>query len=86
MTRTRLYRGGVLAATDFPLAQVAEYARPQDAAVWVDLRTPTDEQLAMLGEELACTISRSRRPAGTGTTGPRAWCGCAATCCPCAMW
>ncbi|HET9140274.1 magnesium transporter CorA family protein [Actinophytocola sp.] len=52
MVRTRLYRGGRLAAEDFPLAEVSEHLKNPDAVVWVDLRGPTEADIAGIAEEL----------------------------------
>jgi magnesium transporter len=49
---TRVYRGGVLEAESFPLAEVSDYLDERDTIVWVDLSDPTAEQLAELAEEL----------------------------------
>jgi magnesium transporter len=49
---TRVYRGGVLEAESFPLADVSDYLDERDTIVWVDLSDPTPEQLAELAEEL----------------------------------
>jgi len=50
--RTRLYRGGVLEAEGFPVADVSEHLARPDTVVWVDLLGPGKEQLDELGSEL----------------------------------
>ncbi len=50
--RTRVYRDGKLAAEGFPVADISDYLA-EDAAtvVWLDLRDPDREDLAVLSEE-----------------------------------
>ncbi|GAB3430554.1 magnesium transporter CorA family protein [Actinophytocola sediminis] len=52
MARARLYRHGVLEAEDFPLSAAPDHLRDPAATVWLDLCSPTAEDLAVLGEEL----------------------------------
>jgi magnesium transporter len=49
--RTRLYRKGKLALEGFPVADISEYLRDKEAVVWLDLRSPDREDLAVLSEE-----------------------------------
>lgn len=49
---TRVYRDGVLAEEDFPVADVSEHAHDPGVVVWVDLCGPSKEQLHELAEEL----------------------------------
>ncbi|WP_249354339.1 magnesium transporter CorA family protein [Rhodococcus sp. USK13] len=51
--RTRLWRQGRLAATDFPLAEVSDHLEEDGALVWLDLCDPDHAQLCELAEELA---------------------------------
>ncbi len=51
--KTRLYRDGVLDATDFPVADVSEYLEEPDTVVWVDLCGPSKDQLHELASELS---------------------------------
>jgi magnesium transporter len=51
-TSTRVYRGGVLEAESFPVADVSDYLDEPDTIVWVDLCGPTPEQIHELAEEL----------------------------------
>lgn len=51
-TSTRVYRGGVLEAESFPVAEVSDYLDEPDNIVWVDLCGPTQEQIHELAEEL----------------------------------
>jgi len=51
-TSTRVYRGGVLEAESFPVAEVSDYLDEPDTIVWVDLCGPTPEQVHELAEEL----------------------------------
>lgn len=52
MTRTRLYRCGILEAEDFPIADISEHVVDPSNTVWFDLCTPTTEDLATVSEEL----------------------------------
>jgi magnesium transporter len=52
MSRTRLYRNGVLEAENFPPADISTYLADPTATVWFDLGTPTAEDLAAISEEL----------------------------------
>ena len=50
--RTRVYRGGVLEAEGFPVGQISDYlAGEESAVVWLDLRNPGREDLAVLSDE-----------------------------------
>ncbi|MFJ5534910.1 magnesium transporter CorA family protein [Streptomyces sp. NPDC093261] len=51
MTRTRLYRNGSLILEDFPTADISEYVKDPDAAVWLDLCDPCSADFAMISEE-----------------------------------
>jgi magnesium transporter len=50
--RTRVYRKGTLEAEDFAVADVSEYLDQPDTVVWVDLCTPSKQQLHTLAGEL----------------------------------
>jgi magnesium transporter len=52
VSRTRLYRNGVLEAEGFPVADVSEHIADPSAVVWFDLCEPTAEDLASISEEL----------------------------------
>jgi len=50
--RTRAYRNGALAAEGFPLAEISDYLASDDSTVvWLDLRNPDHEDLAVLSDE-----------------------------------
>jgi magnesium transporter len=50
--RTRLYRDGALAAEGFPIAEISDFLAADDSAViWLDLRSPEHEDLAVLSDE-----------------------------------
>ena len=50
--RTRVYRHGALAAEGFPVGQISDYLASDDSAVlWLDLRNPDHEDLAVLSQE-----------------------------------
>jgi magnesium transporter len=49
---TRVYRQGTLAAEGFPLAEVSDHLNQPDTVVWVDLCSPTKEQIDHLAAEL----------------------------------
>jgi magnesium transporter len=51
-TLTRAYRGGVLEAESFPVAEVSDWLDQRDTVVWVDLSEPSHEELVELAEEL----------------------------------
>ncbi|WP_372664910.1 magnesium transporter CorA family protein [Amycolatopsis kentuckyensis] len=52
MTKTRAYRDGALLKEDFPVADVSDFLAEPDTAVWVDLREPSESDLAELADEL----------------------------------
>jgi magnesium transporter len=52
MARTRLYRNGVLEAEDFPVEDVSDHLQDHGATVWLDMCAPTEEDLAVISEEL----------------------------------
>jgi magnesium transporter len=52
MHRTRLYRDGVLAAEEFPAAEVSEHLGDPACVVWLDMCEPTAEDLAVISDEL----------------------------------
>ena len=50
--RTRLYRGGKLAAEGFPPQDISEHlASDESAYIWLDLRNPDHDDLAVLSQE-----------------------------------
>jgi magnesium transporter len=49
--RTRLYRNGTLELEGFPVADISEYLLDDSAVVWLDLRDPDREDLAVLSAE-----------------------------------
>ena len=52
MAHTRLYRDGKLALEDFPVEDVSEHLNEEDACVWLDYCSPTQEDLETIAEEL----------------------------------
>jgi magnesium transporter len=52
MTRTRLYRSGVLEAEDFPVQDISEHIRQPGVTVWLDMCAPDADDLATISEEL----------------------------------
>src|SRR5690606_28818906 len=52
MVRTRIYRGGQLDASDFPLERVSDALEVPDSLVWVDLHGPSTDELDALADEL----------------------------------
>jgi magnesium transporter len=52
MARTRAYRDGVLEAEDFPPDELSDYLRDSSVTVWFDLCAPTEQDLAVVSEEL----------------------------------
>lgn len=49
--RTRLYREGKLELEGFPVAEISDYLADPAVTVWLDLRDPDREDLAVLSEE-----------------------------------
>src|SRR5262249_52623449 len=49
--RTRLYRDGVLEAEGFPVDDISDYLKDHSCVVWLDLRDPDREDLAVLATE-----------------------------------
>lgn len=50
--RTRAYRGGTLAAENFPLGELHRWREDTDVVVWVDLCAPAPDQVRAVAEEL----------------------------------
>jgi len=66
---TRAYRDGVLLAEGFPVEEISDRLRDRDTVVWVDLCTPTEDDLRLISEELGLdalavedAVSRHERP------------------------
>jgi magnesium transporter len=49
--RTRLYRDGRLELEGFPVADISEYLADQAVTIWLDLRQPDHNDLAVVSEE-----------------------------------
>ena len=49
--RTRLYRGGQLELEGFPVSDISDYIDDPAVTVWLDLRGPDNEDLAVLSDE-----------------------------------
>jgi magnesium transporter len=52
MSRTRVYRNGLLEAENFPVEQVSDYLADPAATVWLDFCEPTEKDLVAITEEL----------------------------------
>lgn len=52
MATTRLYKNGVLAESDFPVADISTYIGAKGCTVWADFVSPTEADLADIEEEL----------------------------------
>ncbi|HEY3868296.1 MAG TPA: magnesium transporter CorA family protein [Actinocrinis sp.] len=52
VVRSRAYQGGRLVAENFPMADLSDWIKPDDATVWLDLPDPTHDQLIELRDEL----------------------------------
>ncbi len=52
MAKTRCYENGALTDEDFVLADVSEHLEAPDTVVWIDLVSPTADDLSLLAEEL----------------------------------
>lgn len=53
MTRTRLYRSGVLEAENFPVQDISEHIRQPGVTVWLDMCAPDADDLATISDELS---------------------------------
>jgi magnesium transporter len=49
--RTRLYRDGQLELEGFPVADISDYSDDPTVVIWLDLRDPDSDDLAVLSEE-----------------------------------
>jgi len=49
--RTRLYRHGNLERAGFPVTSISDYLRDESSVVWLDLRDPDREDLAVISDE-----------------------------------
>lgn len=47
-----MYRNGVVESENFPIADVSEYLAEADCIVWVDMCSPSKDELHVLAEEL----------------------------------
>jgi magnesium transporter len=52
MTRTRLYRSGVLETENFPVQDISEHITQPGVTVWLDMCAPDADDLATISEEL----------------------------------
>jgi magnesium transporter len=52
MSRTRLYRNGVLESEGFPAAEISDHLVDPSSVVWFDLCDPDEQDLAAISEEL----------------------------------
>jgi magnesium transporter len=67
--RTRLYQNGNLELDGFSVADISEYLRDESVTIWLDLRDPGREDLAVLSEEFGlhplaveAALRHSQRP------------------------
>jgi magnesium transporter len=67
--RTRLYRDGKPELDGFPVADISEYLADKSVTIWLDLRNPDHEDLAVLSEEFGlhplaveAALQHSQRP------------------------
>src|SRR5262245_57240842 len=49
--RTRLYRNGALVSDGFPVSEISDHLADPSATIWLDLRAPDPQDLAVLGDE-----------------------------------
>jgi magnesium transporter len=49
--RTRLYRDGRLEREGFPIAEISDHLADESVTIWLDLRDPDHEDLAVLSDE-----------------------------------
>ena len=60
--RTRLYRDGRLELEGFPVADISDHLSDGSVTIWLDLRDPDHDDLAVLSEEFgAMQASRLHR-------------------------
>ncbi len=52
LAHARAYRGSRLVASDFAADEIADHLRAQDAAVWIDLCNPSQEELDEVADRL----------------------------------
>ncbi|MGH3673294.1 MAG: magnesium transporter CorA family protein [Pseudonocardiaceae bacterium] len=52
MTRTRLYRSGVLEQENFPVQDISDHLQEPGVTVWLDMCAPNEADLALISEEL----------------------------------
>ena len=52
MTRTRLYRSGVLETENFPVEHISQHLTQPGVTVWLDMCAPDADDLATISEEL----------------------------------
>ena len=67
--RTRLYRDGKLGLEGFPVADISDYLTDHLVTIWLDLRGPGHDDLAVLSEEFGlhplaveAALNHSQRP------------------------
>jgi len=67
--RTRLYRDGKLELEGFPVADISEYLADESVTIWLDLRDPDRDDLAVLSQEFGlhplaveAALHHSQRP------------------------
>jgi magnesium transporter len=51
--RTRLYQHGNLELAGFPVTSISDYLRDESSVVWLDLRDPDREDLAVISDEFS---------------------------------
>lgn len=52
MQRSRIYKNGILAETDFDIERISELKKQRSVFFWVDLVAPTKAELEKVGDEL----------------------------------
>ncbi|WP_420880195.1 hypothetical protein [Rhodococcus sp. (in: high G+C Gram-positive bacteria)] len=81
--RSRVYRDGVLIASDIPLSEVAVHRADPDTVIWVDLSAPTLTDLVALAPLVGGEVELhplALENAASGVSGP-GWCAIAITAC-----
>jgi magnesium transporter len=56
MARTRLYRNGVLDAENFPVEDISEHLKDDQAVVWLDLCSPTEDDFDTIRDEFGLHV------------------------------
>src|SRR3954471_10469989 len=56
MARTRLYRNGTLESEDFPVEDISEHLKDDQAVIWLDLCRPSQEDFDAIRDEFGLHV------------------------------